>query len=81
MATLLKAQLRALEDLRRATEEGAHPTPQKGPSHTDMAEDILREARRPLHAREILERIEATYGVSIGCESLVSALLKPTARG
>jgi len=81
METLLKAQLQALEDLRRASEDGSRPTPRKGPSHTDMAEDVLREARRPLHARDILERIETKYSVAIGRESLVSALLKHTARG
>lgn len=81
METLLKAQLQALEDLRRASEDGSRPTPRKGPSHTDMAEAVLREARGPLHARDILERLEAKYGVAIGRESLASALLKYTARG
>lgn len=80
METLLKAQLQALEDLRRTTGD-AQPLPRRGPSHTDMAEDILRDAQRPLHARDIIDRIKTKYGVSVGRESLVSALLKHTARG
>jgi hypothetical protein len=80
MEILLKAQLQALEDLRRTVGD-SQPTPRKRPSHTDMAEDILRDAQAPLHARDIIDRIQAKYGVSVGRESLVSALLKHTARG
>lgn len=81
METLLKAQLRALEELRQATEAAPPPTRRKSPSHIDMAADVLTEARTPLHAHDIIDRIEDKYGVRVGRESLVSALLKQTARG
>ena len=47
----------------------------------DMAFDILRKARTPLHVREILSRMEATFKVSVDRESLVSSLTKKVARG
>ena len=81
METLLKAQLQALEELRQATDTAPGPARRKSPSHVDMAVDVLQEARTPLHAHDIIDRIQTKYGVSIARESLVSALLKHTARG
>lgn len=81
METLLKAQLQALEDLRQATESAPAPARRKSPSHIDMAVNVLREAQAPLHARDIIDRIQSKYGIAVGRESLVSALLKQTARG
>ncbi|MFZ0964856.1 MAG: hypothetical protein WAO35_28700 [Terriglobia bacterium] len=46
-----------------------------------MAYDILQKARSPLHIAEILARIQATYGVAVDRESLVSSLTKKVARG
>lgn len=80
METLLKAQLKALDELRETTEEHV-PVRRKSPSHVDMAEAVLRNAGHPLHAYELLEQIEKTYSVTINRESLVSALLKHVARG
>ena len=81
METLLKAQLKALEELREAAAEGQLPTRRKSPSHVDMAERVLRSAGRPLHAHDLIEQIKDTYGVTINRESLVSALLKHVGRG
>lgn len=81
METLLKAQLQALEELRLASAERPAPSRRKSPSHMEMAADVLRDAGRPLHAHDILDRIETKFGVAVGRESLVSALLKHTARG
>jgi hypothetical protein len=81
METLLKAQLKALEELRESTGEPHVPKRRKSPSHVDMAENVLRSAGRPLHAHELLERIESAYSITINRESLVSALLKHVARG
>lgn len=81
METLLKAQLKALEELREATGEGHVPTRRKSPSNVDMAEHVLRTAGRPLHAHDLIEQIRDTYGVTINRESLVSALLKHVGRG
>jgi predicted transcriptional regulator len=76
----LDAQLRAVRRLRR----GESPAPArrpKGRSQVDMAFDILKKARGPLHVAEILTRIETSFGVAIDRESLVSSLTKKVARG
>ena len=76
----LDAQLRAVRRLRRG--EPAPPTRgRKGRSQVDMAFDILKKARGPLHVAEILTRIQASFGVAIDRESLVSSLAKKVARG
>ena len=46
-----------------------------------MALDILKKARAPLHVSQILERIQAQFGVTVDRESLVSSLSKKVARG
>jgi uncharacterized protein YehS (DUF1456 family) len=46
-----------------------------------MAYDILRKARAPLHISELLARIQASFGVTVDRESLVSSLTKKVARG
>ena len=81
METLLKAQLKALEELREATGQGHVPTRRKSPSNMDMAEYVLRNAGRPLHAHDLIEQIRNTYGVVVNRDSLVSALLKQVGRG
>jgi hypothetical protein len=50
-------------------------------SQVDMAFDILKKARSPLHVSDIIERIHAQFGVAIDRESLVSSLSKKVARG
>lgn len=76
----LEAQLRAVRRLR----QGAPAAParhRKGMSQVDMAFDILKKARTPLHVSEILERIHAQFGADVDRESLVSSLTKKVARG
>jgi hypothetical protein len=79
--TSLEAQLRAVRRLR----QGEPPTPQarsrKGLSQVNMAFDILKKSRVPLHISLILERIQAHFHVSVDRESLVSSLTKKVARG
>lgn len=77
----LEAQLRAGRRLRQGPPEAAEPHPRKGLSQVDMAFDILRKARSPLHISEILERLQSQFGVTIDRESLVSSLTKKVARG
>ena len=76
----LDAQLRAVRRLR----QGEPPTPaarrRKGLSQVDMAFDILKKARSPLHVSVILDRIQSQFGVSVDRESLVSSLTKKVAR-
>ena len=76
----LDAQLRAVRRLRHA-EPAAEPRGRKGLSQVDMAFDILKKARSPLHVSEILNRIQIQFGQTIDRESLVSSLTKKVARG
>jgi hypothetical protein len=77
----LEAQLRAVRRLRQGKAEGARGRPKKGMSQVDMAHDILKKARGPLHVSELLARIHSTFHVTIDRESLVSSLSKKVARG
>ena len=77
----LDAQLRAVRRLRGGSPEPAAARPRSRLSQVDMAYDILKKARAPLHIAEILARIQATYHVAVDRESLVSSLTKKVARG
>ena len=77
----LEAQLRAVRRLRHGTTDNAEPRRRKGLSQVDMAFDILKKARSPLHVSEILDRIQSQFGVAVDRESLVSSLTKKVARG
>lgn len=77
----LDAQLRAVRRLRQGSREPVSPRPRSRLSQVDMAFDILKQARSPLHIAEILARIQATYHVAVDRESLVSSLAKKVARG
>lgn len=76
----LEAQLRAVRRLRQADSTPPTPRRQKGRSQIDMAYDILKKARTPLHVSELLARIQAAFGVTVDRESLVSSLTKKVAR-
>ena len=76
----LDAQLRAVRRLRGGA-EGPAPRRRAGLSQVDMAFDILKKARTPLHVAEILTRIQAAFHVAVDRESLVSSLSKKVARG
>jgi hypothetical protein len=77
----LEAQLRAVRRLRQGEPDVASPRLRKGLSQVDMAFDILKKARAPLHVSDILDRINTQFGVSVDRESLVSSLTKKVARG
>lgn len=77
----LDAQLRAVRRLRRDESAPATGRRSKGRSQVDMAHDILKSARAPLHVAAILSRIETRFGVAVDRESLVSSLTKKVARG
>ena len=77
----LEAQLRAVRRLRGGSPAPA-PIPRRtGLSQVDMAYDILKKARAPLHVSEILARIHSTFQLTVDRESLVSSLAKKVARG
>ena len=77
----LEAQLRAVRRLRQGEPSIAKPRSNKGLSQVDMAFDILKKARSPLHVSVILDRIQTQFGQTIDRESLVSSLTKKVARG
>jgi hypothetical protein len=74
----LEAQLRAV---RRLREPGSPAPPsRKSMSQVDMAFDILKRTRGPLHISVLLQRMESVFGVTVDRESLVSSLSKKIAR-
>ena len=75
----LEAQLRAVRRLRHP-QPAAEPRRRQGLSQVDMAYDVLKKARSPLHVSELLDRIHTAFGVSVDRESLVSSLTKKVAR-
>ena len=77
----LEAQLRAVRRLRQGEPATAAARRREGLSQVDMAFDILKKARSPLHVSLILDRIQSHFGVSVDRESLVSSLTKKVARG
>ena len=77
----LDAQLRAVRRLRRGPVPPARAARRKGLSQVDMAYDVLKKARGPLHVSDLLARIERTFGVVVDRESVVSSLTKKVARG
>ena len=77
----LEAQLRAIRRLRHGPTAGAAARRKKGLSQVDMAFDILKKARAPLHVSDILVRIYSTFQATVDRESLVSSLTKKVARG
>ena len=77
----LDAQLRAVRRLREGSSDPLAPRPRASLSQVDMAFDILKKARAPLHISEVLARIQATFHLTVDRESLVSSLTKKVARG
>ena len=79
--TSLEAQLRAVRRLRQGPPDAAPARTRKGLSQVDMAFDILKKARAPLHISDLLDRLQTQFGVTVDRESLVSSLTKKVARG
>ncbi len=76
----LDAQLRAVRRLRKGETAQTKSPRTTGLSQVDMAYDVLKKARTPLHVAELLKRIESSFGVRVDRESLVSSLSKKIAR-
>jgi hypothetical protein len=77
----LDAQLRAVRRLRQGETVTPRAARKKSLSQIDMAYDVLKKARSPLHVSEILARVHVAFGVAVDRESLVSSLSKKVARG
>jgi len=79
--TSLDAQLRAVRRLRKGPSPVTGSRRQRGLSQVDMAYDVLKKSRSPLHISELLARIRSSFSVAVDRESLVSSLSKKIARG
>jgi len=77
----LDAQLRAVRRLRKGETPDSKPLRKSRLSQVDMAYDVLRKSRTPLHVSQLLDRIQTAFGVRIDRESLVSSLAKKIAHG
>ena len=77
----LDAQLRAVRRLRQPAPSPAASRSRASLSQVDMAYDVLKKARAPLHVSVLLTRIQSSFHVSVDRESLVSSLSKKIARG
>ena len=77
----LDAQLRAVRRLRKGNADPPKPSRRSGLSQVDMAYDVLKKARAPLHISDLLARIQSSFSVAVDRESLVSSLTKKVARG
>jgi hypothetical protein len=73
---LLLAQLRAIRQLRPQKRGARKAQAPQGMSNIDMAIDILRRARKPLHISDIISQVKTVHGAGLDRESLVSALVK-----
>ena len=78
--SLLSAQLRVVKQFKNPKPVKTKREGDKGMSNIDMALDILRKARNPLHISEILAQIKSKHKISLDRESLVSALVKKVHR-
>lgn len=76
----LDAQLRAVRRLRKGDAVAPRSARKQGLPQVDMAYDVLKKSRSPLHVSELLDRIHTTFGVTVDRESLVSSLTKKVAR-
>ena len=77
----LDAQLRAVRRLRKGEKADSKPLRKSRLSQVDMAYDVLKKSRTPLHVSELLDRIQSAFGVRVDRESLVSSLSKKIAHG
>lgn len=77
----LDAQLRAVRRLRKGEKPDNKPLRKSRLSQVDMAYDVLKKSRTPLHVSELLNRIQSAFGVRVDRESLVSSLSKKIAHG
>ena len=76
----LDAQLRAVRRMRKQSGIRGKAPPKIRMSYVDMAYDVLKKAHTPLHVSDLIGRIQATFGVKVDRESLVSSLSKKIAR-
>ena len=74
--SMLSAQLHVVRQLKAPKPRKPKLETKQGMSNIDMALDILRQSRQPLHVADILAQVKAKYKITLDRESLVSALVK-----
>ena len=81
--SLLKEQLKVVRRFLRGGEvvEKSQQSKEKGMSNICIAENVLREASKPLHVTEIIKRAKSDYQTVIERESIVSAITKKVKKG
>jgi len=72
----LDAQLRAVRRLRKGESDDTKRVCEKRMSQIDMAYDVLKDTKTPIHIEDLLKRIQDSFGVHVDRESLVSSLVK-----
>jgi hypothetical protein len=77
----LEAQLSAIRRLRKAGAAKSSIKRKKSRSQMDLAYDVLLEAGHPLHLKQIVEAVNARFGVTTDADSLGSALTKRVLKG
>ena len=77
----LDAQLRAVRRLRKGEKPEAKQSGKSHLSQVDMAYDVLKKAKEPLHITDLLDRIHSVFGIRVDRDSLVSSLAKKISRG
>ena len=78
---LLKAQLAAIGNLRQGKESPDSEPGRERKSQISIAYEVLKEAGRPLHVNDLIERVKEQRGIALDRDSLVSALTKKVKRG
>lgn len=82
---LLKAQLAAIEGLRHGKVfPDSKPDREAGlerKSQISIVYEVLKEAGRPLHVNDLIERVKEQQGIALDRDSLVSAITKKVKRG
>lgn len=76
----LKAQLRAIRDLLRGDTSVKEQANDERKSQVEYVYQLLKEVKKPLHVKEIINLTKEMYGIELYRESIVSALLKKVNR-
>jgi hypothetical protein len=72
----LEAQLSAIRRLRNKSVLASKLKNPRGKSQIGMVQDVLAEAKQPLHLSAIIERVQVKFGVQLDSDSIGSALTK-----
>ena len=77
----LDAQLRAVRRLRKGETVEVKSVHKVRMSQIDIAYNVLRSTKTPLHIEDLLKRIQDSYNIQVDRESLVSSIVKKIRQG